>query len=174
MKNACKIFVAFAACALCVCHVFAQQQTDSSQNGKQDAQNTTTQKSDGADKKTKKVWTDDDLHGLGGVSVVGDAKANSKGHSANGGKDATAANYKQQLAKLQAQLDDINSKIAELKSFNGDNGKDTAIQTNHRLNRGSVEDQIAQFETKKTKVTEQIQKIYDDARHNGIEPGALR
>ena len=174
MKIACKIFLTFAAGTLSVCHTLAQQQTDSSQNGKQDSQNTTTQNSDGADKKAKKVWTDDDLHGLGGVSVVGDTKANSRGHSANSGKEATAANYKQQLAKLQAQLDDINNKIAELKSFNGDSNKDTGIQANHRLNRGSVSDQIAQLETKKVKVTEQIQKIYDDARHNGIEPGALR
>jgi hypothetical protein len=173
MKIACKIFLTLAAGALSVCHALAQQQTDASQNGKQDSQSTTT-KPDGADKKAKKVWTDDDLHGLGGVSVVGDTKANAKGHSANGGKDATAANYKQQLAKLQAQLDDLNNKITELKNFNGDNNKDTGIQTNHRLSRGSVSDQIAQFEKKKAQITEQIQKIYDDARHNGIEPGALR
>jgi len=174
MKIACKIFMIFPACALCVCHALAQQQTDSSQNGKQDSQDTTTQKADGADKKAKRVWTDDDLRGLGGVSVVGDAKVNSKSHSTSNGKDANAANYKQQLAKLQAQLDDINNKIAELKNFNGESNKDTGIQTNHHLNRGSVPDQIAQLETKKAKVTEQMQKIYDDARHNGIEPGALR
>ena len=174
MKTACKILMIFPAWALCVCHALAQQQTDSSQNGRQDSQNTTTQKPDGADKKTKKVWTDDDFHGLGGVSVVGDAKANSKSHSTTSGKDATASNYKQQLAKLQAQLDDINNKIAELKNFNGDSNKDTGIQANHRLNRGSVSDQIAQFEKKKAQVAEQMQKIYDDARHNGIEPGALR
>ena len=174
MKIARKILLIFPVCTLCVCHALAQQPKDSSQNGKQDSQDTTARKSDGADKKAKKVWTDDDLHGLGGVSVVGNTKANTKSHSTIGGKDATAANYKQQLAKLQAQLDDINSKIAELKNFNGENNKDTGIQANHHLNRGSVSDQITQLETKKAKVTEQIQKIYDDARHNGIEPGALR
>jgi len=173
MKTACKILLMIPVCALCVWCAHARQQTDSPQNGNQNPQNTTTQK-DAADKKTKKVWTDEDLHGLGGVSVVGDGKANSRSHSHYNGKDGAAAGYKQQLAKLQAQLDDINSKIAELHHFNGDSGKDTAIQTNHRLNRGSIADQITQLEAKKAQVNEQIQKIYDEARHNGIEPGALR
>jgi hypothetical protein len=172
MKIACKTLLIFLACALCASRAFAQQ-TDSSQNGNQNSQNTSTQK-DTADKKAKKVWTDDDLHGLGGVSVVGSGKANSKGHSTSGGKDGAPSSYKQQLEKLQAQLDDVNRKLAELHNFNGDSNKDTGIQTNHRLSRGSVSDQIAQFETKKAQITDQMQKIYDEARHNGIEPGALR
>jgi hypothetical protein len=172
MKTFCKVLLIIPVGALCVCQALAQQ-TDSSQNSNQNSQNTNAQK-DATDKKTKKVWTDDDLHGLGGVSVVGDGKANSKGHATNGGKDATATSYKQQLEKLQAQLDDVNKRLAELHSFNGESNKDTAIQTNHRLSRGSVADQIAQFETKKAQITEHMQKIYDEARHNGIEPGALR
>jgi phage major head subunit gpT-like protein len=172
MKNKWKFLVFWIACASFLTSASAQQQTDSSPAGDSNPKSTTTQK-DTTDKKTKKVWTDDDLHGLGGVSVVGDSRANSKGRSSTN-KDGTAADYKQQLAKLQAQLDDIDKKLSELRSFNGDNGKDTAIQTNHRLSRGSISDQIAQLETKKADVTERMQKIYDEARHKGIEPGALR
>jgi hypothetical protein len=174
MKHSTKFAVLFWVCALCAFAANAQQQTDSTQNSAQNSAGATTSKT-AADKKTKKVWTDDDLHGLGGVSVVGDAKPSAKGHSVpNNGKDGVAAEYKKQLAKLQTQLDDVNKKLAELRNFNGDNGASTAIQTNHRLSRASVSDQISQLETKKAQLTEQMQKVYDDARHNGIEPGALR
>ncbi len=172
MKNSPKALLIFSACLLLIYGADAQQQADSSQSS---TQNSSTSNTDSRDKKNKKVWTDDDLHGLGGVSVVGDAKSNAKGHSSpNNGKDGTAAEYRKQLAKLQTQLDDMNKKLAELRNFNGDNAASTAIQTNRRLSRGSVSDQIAQLETKKSQLTEQMQKIFDDARHSGIEPGALR
>jgi TolA-binding protein len=174
MKNSSNVLLILSACALCASSATAQQQADSTQSGTQNSSAASSNTNPG-DKKTKKVWTDDDLHGLGGVSVVGDTKSGAKGHaSPNNGKDGTAANYKQQLAKLQAQLDDVTKKLAELRSFNGDSNTDTAIQTNHRLSRGSISDQIAQLETKKSQLSEQMQKIFDEARHNGIEPGALR
>jgi hypothetical protein len=126
--------------------------------------------------KPKKVWTDDDLHKLGGVSPVGDGKNAVKTKYASGksSTDSAAANYKIQLVKLQGQLDETNKKLLELQNFNGQNSPDTAIQTNHRLNRASVSDQIAQLEAKKKQFETQIQNIYDQARHSGIEPGALR
>jgi len=174
MKHSTKFALLFGACALCAFVANAQQQTDSTPNSAQNSAGATASKT-ATDKKTKKVWTDDDLHGLGGVSVVGDAKRSGKEHSSQiNGKDGVAAEYKKQLIKLQTQLDDVNKKLAELRNFNGDNGTSTAIQTNHRLSRASVSDQISQLETKKAQLTEQIQKVYDDARHNGIEPGALR
>jgi hypothetical protein len=158
----------------------AQQATNSSsQNGSQTSGGTTVvQDGEGsADKKGKKVWTDDDLHKLGDVSVVGERKPGAKArHSAGSynSKDATAANYKTQLEKLQQQLDETNKKIAELQNFNGDSSSDTRIQTNHRLTRASVADQIVQLEAKKKQLEGQMQSIYDQARRNGIEPGALR
>ncbi|MBS1840370.1 MAG: hypothetical protein JSS69_02160 [Acidobacteria bacterium] len=174
MKSLPGLWLIFCAWALCAFSANAQQQTDSSKNNTQNTSSASASNT-AADKKAKKVWTEDDLHGLGGVSVVGNAKPSAKGHaSPNTGKDGAAANYKQQLAKLQAQLDDVNKKLADLHNFNGDSGASTGIQTNHRLNRGSVSDQIAQLETKRTQLTEQMQRIFDDARHNGIEPGALR
>ena len=172
MKNLAKFSLLVLFCGVFAFCASGQQQTDSTQNG---GTNSTTTQKDSTDKKPKKVWTDEDLHGLGGVSVVGDAKSSSKKHSAaSNSKDGTAANYKQQLEKLQAQLDDTDKKLVELRSFNGDSSASTAIQSNHRLSRGSVSDQIAQLEAKKAKISEQMQKIYDDARKQGIEPGALR
>ena len=168
----------FAACALSASAASAQQPADSSAaNGSQGTPTPATAK-DGAntaDKKTKKVWTEDDVHKLGGgVSVVGDAKAGSRSSTNTGSKDSTAAYYKEQLGKLQAQLDDTDKKLAELQHFNGDNSSDTAIHMNHRFNRTSIADQIKQLEDKKKQISAQVQNIFDQARRNGIEPGALR
>ncbi|HWZ99790.1 MAG TPA: hypothetical protein VN025_18680 [Candidatus Dormibacteraeota bacterium] len=179
MNTTWKFTLLFSAGALFGVGSQAQQPADtSSQTNAQTSANSpaTKENTDTADKKTKRVWTDDDLHKLGGVSVVGDGKSGARTRytSGNSSKDAAAANYKQQLVKLQGQLDDTNRKITELQNFNGDNSTDTAIQTNHRLNRASVADQITQLESKKKQIEAQIQNIFDQARHSGIEPGALR
>ena len=174
MNNSSRILLIFSACTLCIFSANAQQQAEPSPGSTQNSPAASSSAGSG-DKKTKKVWTDDDLHGLGGVSVVGSATSGAKGHPSPGnGKEGAAASYKQQLAKLQAQLDELNRKLAELHNFNGESSKDTAIQSNHRLTRGSISDQIAQLETRKSQLSEQMQKIFDDARHSGIEPGALR
>ena len=170
MKLNAKIVLLFSAAWLCATASLAQQPAENTQPT--DASTT----KDSPDAKTKKVWTEEDLHKLGGVSVIGDSKYGAKGKSSNGGnsKDSKAASYKQQLAKLQAQLDDTDKKLAELQKFNGDNSSDTAIRLNHHLDRTSIAEQIEHLQTKKKQISEQIQNIYDQARRNGIEPGALR
>ena len=178
MKISHRLLLLFAACALSASAASAQQPADSSTaNGSQGTPRPATAK-DGAntaDKKTKKVWTEDDVHKLGGgVSVVGDAKAGSRSSTNTGSKDSTAAYYKEQLGKLQAQLDDTDKKLAELQHFNGDNSSDTRIHMNHRFNRTSIADQIKQLEDRKKQISAQMQDIFDQARRNGIEPGALR
>src|SRR5262249_55928502 len=83
--------------------------------------------------KSKKVWTDDDVrHGSSATAANGkDAKI--KPRSAANSKDSQAAKLKEQLTKLQGQLDDTNLKLEELHKFNGDNSSDTAIKLNHHL-----------------------------------------
>jgi len=89
-------------------------------------------------------------------------------------RDSQAAKLKEQLTKLQGQLEDADAKLAELERFNGDNSSDTAIKLNHHLDRTSIADQIARLESRKKQLQEQIQNIYDQARRSGIAPGALR
>lgn len=122
--------------------------------------------------KPKKVWTDVDVRHSGGKPENVKQFTNSRTTAI--GKDAQAARLKEQLTKLQAQLDDTDRKLAELRKFNGDNAPDTAIRLNHGLNRTSVADQITKLEAKKKQLQEQIQNNYDQARRSGIEPGALR
>ncbi len=170
MKWNSKFALVFSAAWLSATASRAQQPADNTQS----AEASTTK--DSTDAKTKKVWTEDDLHKLGGVSVIGDSKSNAKAKSSGSAnsKDWKAASYRQQLAKLQAQLDDTEKKLAELQKFNGDNSSDTAIRLNHHLDRTSVAEQIEHLQAKKKQINEQVQNIYDQARHNGIEPGALR
>ena len=178
MRISRKFLMIFAACAMFAFTAAAQQPADSSSANNSQAATTSTAAKDGADtsdKKTKKVWTEDDVHKLGGVSVVGDSKSGSKYNaSTSSGSKSSAANYKQQLDKLQAQLDDTNKKLAELQNFNGDNAPDTAINPSKHYNRTSIADQIKQLEEKKKQLSAQIQSVFDQARRNGIEPGALR
>ena len=168
------------ACAVGVFEAGAQQPADnSSANGSQNGSTPAAAKdgADAANKKTKKVWSEDDLHNLGGgVSVVGEAKSDSKTRSSvnPGPKNSAATYYKQQLEKLQAQLDETNKKLAELQNFNGDKSSSTGVQVNRRFTTASVPDQIAQLEARKKQIMAQMQDIFDQARRNGIEPGALR
>ena len=58
-------------------------------------------------KKTKKVWTNDDVHGLSGpVSVVGNSKNLGKGGTESKADGQYIANARKELAKLQSQMED--------------------------------------------------------------------
>lgn len=170
-----------AACIMWTLETKAQQPTGaSSPTSPQNTSASETAKDSAntaAAKKSKKVWSEDDLHKLGGgVSVVGDAKPDAKTRTPanSGSKNSTAAYYKGQLEKLQAQLDDTNKKLTDLQNFNGDKSSSTAVQMNRRFTATPVPDQIAQLEAKKKQIAAQMQDIFDQARRSGIEPGALR
>jgi hypothetical protein len=170
MKQTRKFGVVLALLVFCGASSRAQQAGDNSQP----APNAVTAK-DSADSavKAKKVWTDDDVRH--GASEAANPKPATKSKTGGGNpKDSQAAKLKEQLAKLQSQLDDTDAKLAELEKFNGENASDTAIKLNRHLDRTSLADQIVKLQFKKKQLQEQIQNIYDQARHSGIEPGALR
>lgn len=180
MKAPQRLLLNLAVCAICVLQTRAQQPTDTSlPSSSQNSSIPTAAKesANAADRKTKKIWSEDDLHKLGGgVSVVGEAKPDARPRPSTnpGTKNSATAHYKEQIDKLQAQLDDTNKKLAELQNFNGDKSTSTAVQMNRRFTTTSVPDQIAQLETKKKQIAAQMQDIFDQARRSGIEPGALR
>lgn len=130
-------------------------------------------------KKPKKVWTNDDVGGLSSpVSVVGNSKNGGKGGSGTGGKadGQYIANTKKELAKLQAQLDDTDKQLADLKDFS--QGKPAATTSGYQINKGynrvPVDQQISNLEEKKKQLQTKIDALLDEARKKGVEPGELR
>jgi len=124
----------------------------------------------------KKVWTNDDLHGRTGVSVVGDKRNQNYHMSPEQTADpATVSRIRKGLEKLNSQLADTNGKLVELRNFqSGENLNAGGRQINKGLNRVPVDQQIAQLETSKKKLEGQIGDLLDEARKKGIDPGQLR
>jgi hypothetical protein len=142
-------------------------------------------------KKSKKVWTNDDMSSVKGtVSVVGDAKNSStesavkKNDNAAGGGDSPEAkdarkqqveSYRSQIKELQSQIDAADQKINQLRNFKGENGAPSGgINPNQGYNMVPLEDQVRQLEDKKKQCQGKIQDIEIEAGKNGIEPGELR
>ena len=127
--------------------------------------------------KPAKVWTNDEVDTLRnnpGVSVVGNrtpqnASAKSKGYS----QEKDPAWYRKQLAPLRAEIEKLDPQIAKFKAFlSGENIGDPA--TMHRQLVPSPQDQLKKMEEKRQADAAKIDDLLDRARHNGIEPGALR
>lgn len=128
-------------------------------------------------KKTKKVWSNEDVGNLNGpVSVVGNSKNLGKA-SASGKADAAyVANTSKELQKLQSQLDETDKQLADLKTLA--EGKQPATLGGYQLNKGynrvPVDQQIASLQDKKKQIEDKIDALLEEARKKGVEPGELR
>jgi hypothetical protein len=127
--------------------------------------------------KPAKVWTNDEIDVLRNnhsISVVGNrtpqnVSATSNVHS----QEKDPAWYRKQLAPLRTEIDKLDAQIAKLKAFlSGENVSDPA--TMHRRLVPSPQDQLKQMEAKRQTDAAKVEDLLDRARHNGIEPGALR
>ena len=89
---------------------------------------------------------------------------------------ATVAKVRDNLQRLQKQLDDTNKQLASFKQFqDGDSSVDGAGRTwNKAYSRMPPDEQIAALEQKRKKLESQIDDLFDEARKKGIEPGQLR
>lgn len=129
-------------------------------------------------KKTKKVWTNEDVGGLSGpVSVVGNSKNLGKGGTSGSKADPQyIANTRKELAKLRTQLDDTEKQLADLTSFS--EGKAPATSSGYQINKGynrePVDQQITGLQAKKKELLGKIDALLDEARKKGVEPGDLR
>jgi hypothetical protein len=117
-------------------------------------------------KKPKKVWTNEEISSVGGnISVVGDQKSSNNSYgtpaspSASDGRDA--AYYRNRLAPLRQQVDEIDREIQQMKSSKG------SVREN-------IESQVQIREARREKIQKQINEIEEDARRHGVEPGQLR
>ncbi|HXN22672.1 MAG TPA: hypothetical protein VOA41_08015 [Candidatus Dormibacteraeota bacterium] len=143
-----------------------------------------------ANKKTKKVWTNEDVSGLtGSVSVVGnpavrhpikgeaserlDQQAQETRKSGDDIKDAEW--YRQRLAPLRSQLEYVERQIQKLKNFRASNAApDGGMQHGSRYNMTPLAEQVKQLEVHKKSLQSKFDDLESDARHHGIEPGELR
>jgi hypothetical protein len=128
-------------------------------------------------KKPKKVWTNDDVGSLNGsVSVVGNAKNQGKASAGGKADGQYIANTKKELAKLQSELDDTETQLADLKDFS--QGKAPATSSGYQINKGynrvPVDQQITSLEDKKKQTQAKIEALFDEARKKGVLPGDLR
>jgi hypothetical protein len=128
-------------------------------------------------KKTKKVWTNDDVNGLNGpVSVVGNSKNLGEGDPDSKADGQYIANTRKELRNLQSQLDDTNKQLRDLKDFS--EGKAPATSGGYPINKGynrvPVDQQITSLEDKTKQLRGKIDALVDEARKKGVEPGDLR
>lgn len=136
-----------------------------------------------APKKTKRVWTNENLGDANGtISVVGDpekpsaSKPDTRSTAAAKPTDPRlVASLRQQALGLQAQLDSVDKELADLKNFSRGNSTGSGgLKTNMNYSSASVEDQIRSLTQKKSKIQTALDNVYDAARGKGIEPGQLR
>jgi hypothetical protein len=128
-------------------------------------------------KKTKKVWTNEDVNGLTGpISVVGNSKNLGKTGTGAKADPQYIANTKKELAKLRSQLDDADKQLADLKDFSEGKAATTSsgYQINKGYNREPVDQQITGLQDKKKQLQDKIDALLDEARKKGVEPGDLR
>ena len=128
-------------------------------------------------KKSKKVWTNENMaDATGTISVVGDGRA-SKGKSSPStpADPAYVAKTKKDLQKLQDQIDDANKQLATLKSFSEGEPVGSGTQEFHKgYNNQPIEQQRVNLEAKKKDLQAKIDVLLDEARKKGVEPGQLR
>ena len=128
-------------------------------------------------KKSKKVWTNENMADANGpISVVGDGRAN-KGKSSppTPADPAYVAKTKKDLQKLQQQIDDANKQLATLKSFSEGEPVGSGAQEFHKgYNNQPIEQQRVNLEAKKKDLQAKIDALLDEARKKGVEPGQLR
>jgi hypothetical protein len=128
-------------------------------------------------KKTKKVWTNEDVNGLTGpISVVGNSKNLGKTNTGAKADPQYIANTKKELAKLRSQLDDADKQLADLKDFSEGKAATTSsgYQINKGYNREPVDQQITGLQDKKKQLQDKIDTLLDEARKKGVQPGDLR
>ena len=128
----------------------------------------------------KKVWTNEDVDGLhdgSPISTFKSADGKPAAHNARpvprNGKDAKW--YRDQIARLQAQIPPIDKQITELQD--AIQGKATGDGKESKRPYGVKADQwpfeLDQLQKKRDDIELRIEALQDEARHNGIPPGAL-
>jgi hypothetical protein len=138
--------------------------------------------------KPKKTWTNDNVSDASGtISVVGSANSTTpsgKGSKVSPKPAATTesidpkvvASLRDQLHRLQAQLNIVNKQYSDLKEQSKGEAKSAGgLQANtFNYDSSSVEEQLRRLQEKRKRLEDAIDQLLDAARKAGIEPGDLR
>jgi hypothetical protein len=130
-------------------------------------------------KKPKKVWTNENLSNASGtVSVVGDPKNATKPKSAPS-KPVDAqyvASVRNQLAKLQGQVADIDKQLVDLKNFSEGEPSTSAggLKLHKSYSTEPIEVQMRALRDKKKDLEFKIDALLDEARKKGVDSSQLR
>src|ERR1700722_9124026 len=137
-----------------------------------------------ADGKPRKVWTNDEIGTLEGtVSVVGtNPAAEHQPASSETGSGAAAdprregiLRYRARIAELQSKIDAADQRINQMKNFKAeDSSPNGGINPNGHYIMVPLDEQVKQLEAKKKQLLANIEELENQAKKDGIEPGALR
>jgi hypothetical protein len=128
-------------------------------------------------KKPKKVWTNENLSSASGtVSVVGDPKNKPKPTSSKPMDAQYVASVRNQLAKLQGQVADIDKQLVDLKNFSEGEPSTSAsgLKLNKNYEREPIEVQMRALRNDKKDLESKIDALLDEARKKGVDSSQLR
>jgi len=133
-----------------------------------------------ANAKPTKVWTNEEIESLPkdrGISVVGKQttqKASATTSRSNSfEKDPTS--YRRQIQPLREEIEKLDGQIEKTKAFlNGERMDEPAPVRAYVSMPGNAQDQLKRLEARRQADETKLDDLLDRARHNGIEPGALR
>jgi hypothetical protein len=126
----------------------------------------------------KKVWTNDNLGGA--PHSQADDPSASRQSASNSGSTVPAKPksrkdpkwYRDQIAKLQAQIPPLDKTIAELQAAL--DGKTLNEPLHYGGNRiGDWKQQLQQLQTKRQDTLDKITALQDEARHDGVATNAI-
>lgn len=128
---------------------------------------------------SKKVWTNDDVSGLREDSTVSTLTQPNAKPAKTGAKPAPKGRdakwYQNQISRLQAQIPPLDTQIAELQA--AIEGKPTGNSKESTRPLGVKADpwpvELDQLQKKRDGIQAQISALEDQARHDGVPPGAL-
>ena len=131
-------------------------------------------------KKTKKVWTNEEVGSLPGtVSVVGSNRPVERGtedsERAVDPRRGKILRYRAAIAELRKRIDAADQRIAQYKNFKADDSSPNGgINPNKGYNMVPLDEQVRQLEEKKKQLVASIEELENQAKKEGIEPGELR
>jgi hypothetical protein len=142
-------------------------------------------------KKTKKIWTNEDLEALrpggatsseapaapsasGGAPAAGES-ADKAGAQSKGKEEDPVEKLRKRLTPIRADLDSVEAQLRSLRNARS-SGSTTGGGMDVSKTSGAMntEDQIALLEKRRADLLRQIADIEDEARRAGISPGAIR
>jgi hypothetical protein len=123
----------------------------------------------------KKVWTNDDF-GSNGAAAPGAASSAKAKPARPGVKPAQGKNagwYHSQIAKMNAQVADIDAKIASYQAALNGEPLPAQGQQQYHMRAADWHAEIQKLTLQKQDLNTKISALEDEARHSGIDPSKL-